>query len=239
MDQKKLIGMLNKALDLCLMTGFLAVFLLGLYFTCDLVHVHAGVRTEKVMKYRPADGQTAGLKELSEDCVGWLTIDGTGIDYPVMQGRDNVEYLNKDPYGEYSLAGSVFLDSRNAPDFSDPYLLIYGHHMEAGAMFGALDAFSDPRYFASHRSGRLTTADGVFRIRLFAFLETDVKDRAVFSPTEGEGPRGSISERAAIDYGAPRDAVILGLSTCTKPLSSKRICLFGVLEKEDRTEEMS
>lgn len=42
--------------------------------------------------------------------VAWLTIDDTKIDYPVMQGKDNTEYLNKDPYGDYALAGSIFLD---------------------------------------------------------------------------------------------------------------------------------
>ena len=239
MRQKGLIGILNRALDLFILTGFLIVLLLGLYFTCDLYHVYTGVKTEKVMKFRPADDQPVILKELSPDCVGWLTIDGTDIDYPVMQGRDNSEYLNKDPYGEYSLAGSIFLDARNKADLSDGYLLIYGHHMEAGAMFGALDAFADPQYFAAHRNGRLTTDGTAFRIELFAFLETDIGDRAVFSPTEGEGPRGSIEGRASIDYGVSQEAVILGLTTCTASLSSERICVFGVLHQMKKTEGMS
>ena len=239
MWQKRLIGLFDHALDLCLLTGFAAVLGLGIYFTCDLLHVYAGVRTEAVMKYRPQEGGQAAWEELSSDCVGWLTIEGTSIDCPVMQGRDNSEYLNKDPRGNYSLAGSIFLDARNSADFSDPYLLIYGHHMEAGAMFGALDAFADPHYFAAHRIGRLTADGAVYRIELFAYLETDIKDRAVFSPTEGEGPRGSIEKKASIDYGAAPDAVILGLTTCAASLSAQRICVFGVLKKEVNTEEMS
>ena len=238
MTQKRLIGALNKMADLLLWTGSLVLFLLGIYFTCDLLHVYTGVKTEKVMKYRPAEDRPVRTKELSADCIGWLTIDGTEIDYPLMQGKDNTEYLNKDPFGDYSLAGSIFLDARNSPDLSDPYLLIYGHHMEAGAMFGALDAFADPRYFSAHSSGKLITADAVFRIRLFAYLETDTKDRAVFSPTEGEGPRGSIAGKASIDLGAPPEAVVLGLSTCRMPLSAQRICVFGVLEKEVQKEEV-
>ncbi|MCR5793722.1 MAG: class B sortase, partial [Solobacterium sp.] len=68
-----------------------------------------------------------------------LVIDDTGIDFPVMQGSDNTEYLTKDPDGNYSVCGSVFLDCRNSADLSDPYNLVYGHHMRGQYMFGALD----------------------------------------------------------------------------------------------------
>jgi SrtB family sortase len=64
------------------------------------------------------------------DLVGFLTVEGTNIDYPVMQGIDNSHYLNTDPFGAYSLSGSIFLDSRSSPDFSDEYSVIYGHHMD-------------------------------------------------------------------------------------------------------------
>lgn len=55
-----------------------------------------------------------------------------------MQGEDNMEYLNKDPYGDYSLSGSIYMDSRNTSDMSDDYLLLYGHHMENDYMFGSI-----------------------------------------------------------------------------------------------------
>ena len=87
--------------------------------------------------------------------VGWLTVDGTSIDYPVMQGGNNLTFLNRNPYGEFSLSGSIFLDSRNSPDFSDEYSIIYGHHMAYGKLFGALDAFLDETYTSSHRSRTL------------------------------------------------------------------------------------
>ena len=72
------------------------------------------------------------------------------------RGKENYEYLNKDPYGEFSLSGSIFLDARNDPDFKDDYSLIYGHHMEKGAMFGALDDFQDRAYFDQRRSGTVS-----------------------------------------------------------------------------------
>lgn len=78
-----------------------------------------------------------------------MTIDDTNIDYPVMQGEDNNEYLNKDPFGNYALSGSIFLDRRNNPEFKDYYSLIYGHHMEHGMMFGAIDEYLNEDYFNS------------------------------------------------------------------------------------------
>lgn len=54
------------------------------------------------------------LYEINEDIVAWLSLDGTNIDFPVVQGNDNLTYLNKDIYGDFALSGSVFLDYSNA-----------------------------------------------------------------------------------------------------------------------------
>ena len=87
------------------------------------------------------------LRQINPDIRAWLTVDNTGIDYPVVQGADNLYYMSRDVFGESSLAGSIFLDSRNSPDLSDRYFIIYGHHMEKGLMFGDLDKFLDPAFF--------------------------------------------------------------------------------------------
>ena len=76
----------------------------------------------------------------------WITIDNTHIDYPVLQGKDDMEYVNKDPFGEFALSGSIFLSTKNASDFSDVYNMTYGHHMENGAMFGDLTKMLDLKY---------------------------------------------------------------------------------------------
>ncbi|MBQ9721765.1 MAG: sortase, partial [Oscillospiraceae bacterium] len=87
------------------------------------------------------------LLALNADVRGWLTLEGTDIDYPVLQGENNLSYINTDVYGRFALAGSIFLDSRNAADFSDPYNLIYGHHMAHGSMFGDLDRYLNAAFF--------------------------------------------------------------------------------------------
>ena len=79
------------------------------------------------------------LRDINPDVCGWLTLDGTAIDYPVVQGESNFTYLNTDVYGSFALAGSIFLDVDCDADFSGRYSLLYGHHMENGRMFGDLD----------------------------------------------------------------------------------------------------
>ncbi len=76
------------------------------------------------------------LLSINPDVCAWLTMDGTNIDFPVLQGETNLTYINRDVYGKFALAGSIFLDSQNAKEFTDPYNLLYGHHMDGGNMFG-------------------------------------------------------------------------------------------------------
>ena len=93
----------------------------------------AEVRTS-LLEMKPAeDGPSfAALQAVNPDVCAWVTLDGTGVDYPVVQGEDNLTYVNTDVYGNFSLSGSIFLDSRCAPDFTEGYGLLYGHHMVNG-----------------------------------------------------------------------------------------------------------
>lgn len=149
----KVINYIDRTTDYVLLLFFLLLILIGGYTMYDTILVYDLAGGNDFKSFRPVivDGQVEwDMSALSEDVVAWLTVDDTNIDYPVLQGNDNTEYLNKDPFGKYSLSGSIFLDARNAPDFSDSYSLIYGHHMEYGKMFGALDDFLDEEYFDAH-----------------------------------------------------------------------------------------
>ena len=187
---------------------------------------------EKISGYKPGTGQAAavvGDKTITDDMAAWITIDGTNIDYPVMQAEDNVKYLNTDPFGDYSLAGSIFLDSRNSKDFSDDYSLIYGHHMEYGKMFGALDDFLDEGYLRKHTTGELIIGkDGGQRydLEVFASLRASARDDEVFDPMS-DNIRQFITDHAVVmlqDSG--RDARIIGLSTCADGDAASRIIVF-------------
>lgn len=232
----RVIRLTSRLVDYALLIFFLLLFLIGAYTMYDTLLIY-GAADADLSAFRPmpdADGEDAfhwDMNALSEDVVAWLTVDDTNIDYPVLQGIDNIEYLNKDPYGEYSLAGSIFLDARNTPDFSDPYSLIYGHHMEYGKMFGALDAFLDEGYFNTHRTGTLTVADKIYNIKFFACIEADASVREIFEPTETDGTLEYVREHAVI-FREPEGEKLLALSTCKFPQTTDRIIVFGVLSYE-------
>ncbi|EKC43854.1 sortase, SrtB family, partial [human gut metagenome] len=133
------------------------MLLYGGYALWDTAMLYQGAFvSQNLMKYKPSvsvDEDDAGLEELlaiNPDVRGWLTIDGTHVDYPIVQGEDDMEYVNKDVYGEFSLSGTAFLDSENTSDFSDCYNLLFGHHMANGAMFGDVARFTDRTYFEKH-----------------------------------------------------------------------------------------
>ena len=154
----RLIKILDKSLDTVIVIVCILLLLIGTYSLMDNLWLYENATDRSSLTYKPAlDEPLQEEKRISENQIAWITVNDTDIDYPVMQGKDNYEYLNKDPYGEFSLSGSIFLDARNDPDFKDDYSLIYGHHMEKGAMFGALDDFQDRAYFDQRRSGTIMT----------------------------------------------------------------------------------
>lgn len=182
-----------------------------------------------ILKYKPNEySADAEDSPITEDMKAWITIDGTNIDYPVMQGNDNIKYLNTDPFGEYSLSGSIFLDSRSAPDFTDLYSLIYGHHMEYGKMFGALDDFLNRAYLESHAYGTLIigrNAEKTYSLEVFACMETNAAEEIAFTPGNSAEISQYIKSNAKI-YKAERSERIIGLSTYAEGDSINRIIVF-------------
>lgn len=83
------------------------------------------------------------LQKINPDIVAWIRIEGLGIDYPIVQGTDNEHYLHYTFRGEANVAGSIFLDYRNKADFSDSKIILYGHNMKNGSMFGSLKKYRD------------------------------------------------------------------------------------------------
>lgn len=161
----------------------------------------------------------AGYSMEDLGAVGWITIDHTDIDYPVMQGKTNTEYLSKSPLGAITPSGSIFLDSMNRSDMADPYMVIYGHHMEKGRMFGALDAFHDRSYLRKHSRGTLKTRDGrKLKLHVYACLKADARDRTIFDVTQDWGQK-----RSELKHLAKEDHErVLALSTCMDAESAER-----------------
>ena len=233
---RKAIAYADKTVDLIAAIVCLLLFLVCLYAMYDACMVYYRAADKSALVYKPETGGNPEiLRDLSEDAVAWLTVEGTRIDYPVMQGKTNSTYLNTDPFGDFSLSGSIFLDSRCSSDFSDPYSMIYGHHMEYGAMFGALDEFYDPDYFAGHRDGTLTTVGGeTFRIRFFACCRANATEPLIFDPPDSSRPDllAFLAAHAAVFESSEtlESARIIALSTCQNGENIERIIVFGTLD---------
>lgn len=92
------------------------------------------------------------IYETNSDLVGWIVIDGTDINYPVVQSKVYQEYyLDHDFDGEEDDAGSVFVDARNDVFLPDDNVIIYGHNMKNGSIFGTLQYYLDKDYYNKHK----------------------------------------------------------------------------------------
>lgn len=234
------------------LTALTATFLvLMLLFACyalwDTWRIYDGAGIgEDLLKYKPTPDDTESLAELMKinpDVCAWLTIDGTSIDYPVVQGDDNFEYLNTDVRGDFSLSGSVFLDCRNARGFTDSYSLVYGHHMEGGAMFGTLDSFVEEGFFDEHAEGLLFLPDRALGIEVFALVKTDAYDEQFFNPGDlQEAEMEALVERVKgdamrfRDIGIDRSDKIIALSTCADAGTAGRTVVLGRLSELEANE---
>ena len=213
---------------------FLVALLVVIYGLYDAWYVYNKADDDSLMKYKPVPGQ--GIAEdapLTDDYVAWITIDDTNIDYPVMQGDNNMKYINIDPYVEYSLSGSIFLDSRNSADFSDEYSILYGHHMAYGKMFGALDDYLSESYMKQHSTGTLIVGrDGskVYDLGIFACMKVNIYEKKALDPESLEEVKQMISAEASfINTSIDKSEHILVLSTCIEPVSSNRLLVFCYL----------
>ncbi len=108
------------------------------------------------------------------DCIGWLKIEGTVIDYPIMyHPAEENYYLHRDFYGEYSANGCLFLSELCNPNTSDNRI-IYGHHMNSGKMFAALDQYKDSAFYQGHPLISYNTLRGEETYQIFAVFCTPV-----------------------------------------------------------------
>ena len=122
-----------------------------------------------------AERNIPALITANTDCIGWLSIDGTNISYPVMHTpHDPQKYLRRSFYGQYSQSGVPFLDGRC--NLQSTNLIIYGHNMRNGTMFSNLKKYLNTDFLNAHRTVRLETAGGVFLFTVTEVLKTNTAD---------------------------------------------------------------
>lgn len=121
-----------------------------------------------------------GMLALNPDYVGWLTIPGTNINGPVVQGEDNIEYLRTDFYGEPASAGTFFMDEL-VDMGNDGNRMIYGHLMNDGTMFAQLAKYKEKAFLEENPYILLETAEGTQYYQVFAGMVVSGTDFPVRS----------------------------------------------------------
>jgi sortase B len=178
------------------------------------------------------------LQETIPGITAWIVADGTIINYPVMQWTNNDHFLNHLPDGTRHIMGSIFLDYRNSPDFTDKNSVIYGHHMRSGDMFSQLEFYKEQEFYDRHPIIMLYTPERDYRIELFAGYVADALRETIpvafsgasdFEAYIAEARRRSVFE-SSVDVGA-NDRLVT-LVTCTHGSVNARFVLVGRIVDE-------
>ena len=167
------------------------------------------------------------LYNKNKSLIGWLKIDDTNIDYPVMQTVNNEYYLDHNYSQEYDKNGSLFLDKDCDVVHRNTNLIIYGHHMKSGKMFGNLNKYSSEDYCKKHATIQFDTIYEkgtyevmyVFRSRIYNEDEIVFKYYQFLDATSEKEFNSYMEEMAALslyDTGvtASFGDELLTLSTC-------------------------
>lgn len=115
------------------------------------------------------------LRAVNPDVVGWITIPGTNVDYPIVQGTDNDKYLHTSFEGEETIAGSIFLDFESDGNMEGRNNIIYGHNMKNGSMFKDLNQYKDASFFKENREFTLYTPERTIRLKAIAAYYGEAK----------------------------------------------------------------
>ncbi|MCL2407881.1 MAG: class B sortase [Defluviitaleaceae bacterium] len=168
--------------------------------------------------------------EANPDYVGWLQINGTNINFPVVRGDDNVRYLTTSFRGEENSFGAIFMDYRSSIGL--PHVIIYGHQARTVTndwlMFGSLHEFLDEQFLASHPTIHFITNNLLYEFKIFSARLTDIHDPAYQLNFNAPGSFIAFLER----NDAPLDAEqIITLSTCVGTNNDRRMIVQGALQR--------
>ncbi len=208
------------------------------------------------------DGVFIGFEELQKqnsDIKAWIKIDGTNIDNPVYQTTDNDYYIDHNMQKESSRYGALFIDKDaeigTDAESTSQNIVVYGHHMKDGTMFGPLKKYTDINFYKENPIIDFTTLYRQGKYKIFAVFITNAQAKddngEVFNyryPEFSEGAENDfmqwindIKARSIIDTGV--DVVetdeILTLSTCTYEFDDARLVVVARRIRDDETEDIT
>lgn len=171
------------------------------------------------------------LKNINSDYKFWISVEGTNIDFPVVQGKENDFYLHNNFNKEKSFSGSIFIDSKNNLK-EDSNIVIYGHNMRNDTMFSQLKHFKNKNFFNKNKYVTLYRDGKVSNFEVFSVYEENAKNlnseiKIDFSNKEEyedylkEQKEKSLYKREGVNLSS--EDRILTLITCGYEFSNNRI----------------
>jgi len=117
------------------------------------------------------------LKKINSDVIGWIVIERTQVNYPIVQGNNNSYYLNHSYDKKWNSLGSIFADYQSSNDFTDYNTFIYGHHTKNGSMFGELYKYMEESFYKENKTFYLYTPTGNYEAEIFsAYLDSTTSE---------------------------------------------------------------
>lgn len=253
--KEKLLSTLKSTLILCLMAGVIGLAAnhsdkqqAALIYLQARQMAQVGETSQAAMISSPEEVppptiDLAALQAKNSDVIGWISIPGTAVSYPLLQTQNNSFYLGHAWDKSSNSAGSIFLECQCPADFSAFNTIVYGHRMEDGSMFGSLHNYSSAEYWQQHPSIYVTLEEGTLQYDVFAAFVASVTDIVYGLDITDAAVKQNFLEfclsSSAIDTGilpTARDQV-LTLSTCTQSDDDTRWVVVGVLRGITHGEE--
>ena len=173
----------------------------------------------------------------NEDYRGWLNVENTNIDYPVLQSYDNQYYLDKDINREYLMSGSIFMNYLN-DGFNDENTVLFGHNMRNGTMFAQLRKYKDRDFFYGNNNINIELSNGeTLKYEVFSVYVTDVEDNYIQTKFDNVNEYKEFLDRIKnksiyeTEIELCEDDKIITLSTCSFEFNDARLVVHGKLIK--------
>ena len=222
----------------------LSVMIFSLYKICTiLIEYRQGTRTYEKMQHLAAQEEGEqnpidfeALQKANSDIKGWLRAEGTAIDYPVVQGKDNQYYLYRMADKSENSKGSLFIDYRCERPFKQFNTIIYGHRMKDGSMFHGLTKYENREFYEKHRIMEVFLPQKQYRLEIFAAVRIPADSPLYKWKFSGRGEKeaylAEIEEQNMLKTDIipePDDRIVM-MSTCTYEFEDARLVLYGRLK---------
>ena len=202
--------------------------------------------SEKLIEYNKAnksyeqirvEKEEENLYDKYEDYRGWIKIDNTNINYPIVQGKDNSFYLDKDINKNYLSSGSIFMNYLNH-GFNDENTVLFGHHMRNKTMFAQLKKYKEKEFFYGDNDIVIEVEnDKVLKYKVFSAYVTDSKDNYIKTNFDDKDQYKEFLEdiknksQYKSDIDVNENDKIITLSTCSYEFNDARMVVHGKLLK--------